>query len=129
VRAILLHLASRDVDKRGIAEERQEMDADVLGLRAYISRVAFAQRDNLELADKRRSGIFETGTRWCLPPTTIKRRAGSGDWRLDRAVQQSQTTASALAILDAALHVPVARKILGCSKASFLGSLSMVAAA
>src|SRR3546814_13079376 len=60
VRAVLLHLASRDVGKRGIAEERQEMDADVLGLRAYISRIAFAQRDNLDLAGERLSGVFET---------------------------------------------------------------------
>lgn len=79
VRAVLLHLASRDVGKRGIAEERQQMDADVLGLRVYISRIAFAQRDNLELASERLSGIFETGTSWRPPPTTIDRHAGSGD--------------------------------------------------
>ena len=77
VRAVLLHLASRDVGTRGIAEERHEMDADMLGLRVYISRIAFAQRDNLELAGERLGGIFETGTSWRLSPTTIGRRARS----------------------------------------------------
>src|SRR3546814_17788594 len=45
------------------------------------------------------------------------------------AAQQRNATASALAIFDAPLHIPVAREILGGGKADLLGRLPVVTAA
>ena len=42
VKPVFLHLASRDVFKGRIAKERQEVDADEIGLRLHISGIAFA---------------------------------------------------------------------------------------
>ncbi|MFA5968355.1 MAG: hypothetical protein WC816_03770 [Sphingomonas sp.] len=130
---IFLHLASRDVLKRRFAKERREMNPDDVGLRFYISGVALAEGDDLELIGEGSRGILES---WA------GRRAGSPDSRrpLDRrfgfdilwlggTASQADATASALAIFDAPLHVPVAGKILGRGEAGFLGRLPVIAAA
>jgi hypothetical protein len=127
VRPILLHFASSNVCKSRVTKERQQMDADYIGLRRHIPGIAFAQRDNLELTGERFCGVLETGAGWRSPTPPIGRRAGSGDKILDGNVQQGSATASALAIFDASLHVPIAGKILRGGKARLLGRLPMVA--
>ncbi|WP_415644251.1 hypothetical protein [Sphingomonas antarctica] len=73
--------------KGRVAKERQKVNADVVGLRFHISGVALAKGDNLELTGKRIRCILETRAGWRSPTPTIGRRAGSGDQRLDGAVQ------------------------------------------
>ena len=62
MKPILLHLAGRDVFKRRIAKEWQEINVDDVGLRFHISGIALAQCDDLELVGEGRCGILETGT-------------------------------------------------------------------
>ena len=42
VKAVFLHLASRDVLEGRVAKERQKVNTDVIGLRLHISGIAFA---------------------------------------------------------------------------------------
>ena len=93
VRPILLHLASRNVFKRRVAKERQEVNADVIGLRFHRSGIAFAQRDDLELTGESLGGILKTGAARRSLTTTIRRWAGIGDDWLGWSVKQRDPAA------------------------------------
>ncbi len=125
---IFLNRACVDVAKSKIAEERQEVNADVIRLLFHIFGISLTKRDDLELAGKRIGGIAEGRTSRRSPAPTIGRRAGTGDKELDRIVQQGSATASALAlaILDAPLHLPVAGEVLGGRKIDLFGCLPMI---
>src|SRR3546814_18851360 len=99
------------VFKGHFAKERQEVDAHDVGLRFHISGIAFAQRDDLELAGKRFGGILEAGAGWRSPTPTIDRRAGIGDSSLGRAAQQRNATASALEIGSASCRERVCKYV------------------